>query len=215
MHTLKYILFIVFFGLCCTLTGMSQPKGYRQLSDISGFRKKMETTARNTQSIKSDFVQEKNLNVVSEKIVSSGKFRFRKESMIRMEYVHPYRYLMIINKDKVIIKDGQKTSSFSSRSNKLFTIINNIIIDCVQGTALDNKDFTPAVYTNDKNELLVLTPAKKELKDFFESIQVYIDIKDGSVIKIDMLEPSGDNTVITFTDKQINVPVADSEFRAD
>jgi outer membrane lipoprotein-sorting protein len=175
----------------------------------------METTAKNTQSIKSNFTQVKNLNVVSEKITSDGTFRFQKENKIRMEYLHPYRYLLIINQDKVIIKDGQKTSSFSSRSNKLFTVINNIIMDCVQGTALDNKDFTPSLYTNEKTELLMLTPVKKELKEYFQNIQVYLDAHDGSVVKIDMLEPSGDNTVITFTDKQINVPVADSEFRAD
>ena len=209
------MLILVLTWLTCITTGFSQPKGYRPLTDMAAFRNKMETTAKATKSIKSNFTQVKNLNVVSEKITSNGTFRFLRENKIRMEYLQPYRYLLIINQDKVIIKDGQKTSSFSSRSNKLFTVINNIIMDCVQGTALDNKDFTPAVFTNDKNELLIMTPAKKELKEYFENIQVYLDAKDGSVVKIDMLEPSGDNTVITFTEKQINVPVSDTEFRAD
>ena len=205
-------LLIFFFAITA---GNAQPKEYRPLNDVASFRKKMEATARSTKSIKSNFTQVKNLNVVAEKIVSNGTFRFLKENKIRMEYLQPYHYLLIINQDKVIIRDDQKTSSFSSRSNKLFTVINNIIMDCVQGTALDNKDFIPAIFTNDKNDLLLLTPAKKDLKEYFETIQVYLDITDGSVVKIVMQEPSGDNTVITFTEKQINVPVSDSEFRVD
>ena len=210
MH--KNIIHILIIFFTAITTGIAQPKGYHTISDEAAFRKKMSETAKLTNSIKSNFIQEKNLSVVSEKIISNGTFRFKKESKVRMEYIHPYRYLLIINNDKVVIKDDQKTNSFSSKSNKLFTIINNIIIDCVQGTALDNKDFKAAIFTNDKNNLLVLTPVKKELQDFFKNISVYLDSKDGSVIKIDMAEPSGDNTVISFTEKEINVPIADSEF---
>ena len=202
------LLFLLLTGMVC----LSQPKGFKTIADDAAFRKKIADNAENTQTIKSNFVQEKNIQVVSEKIISKGTFRFKKENKVRMEYTYPYRYLLIINQDKVIIRDDQKTNSFSSKSNKLFTLINSIIIDCVQGTALDNKDFKAAIYANDKNYLLVLSPVKKGLKDFFENISVYLDIKDGSVLKIDLAEPSGDNTVITFTEKEINVPIADAEF---
>ncbi len=203
---------IVFLLTLINQFSFSQPKGYKIITDQTAFSKKMTSTAKSTQSIKSNFTQEKNIQVVSEKIISKGTFRFKKQNKVRMEYTHPYRYLLIINQDKVIIRDDQKTNSFSSKSNKLFTLINTIIIDCVQGTALDNKDFKAAIYSNDKNYLLVLSPVKKGLKDFFENISVYIDIKDGSVFKIDLAEPSGDNTVITFTEKEINVPISDAEF---
>jgi outer membrane lipoprotein-sorting protein len=202
--------------VCCVLLMavnlQAQPKGYAAVNDMSTFRKKISETAAGTQTIRSNFTQEKNLNVLSEKITSKGTFRFKKQNKVRMEYTQPYKYLLVINNDKVMIRDEQKSNSFSSKSNKLFTLINNIIIDCVQGTALDNKDFKPAVFSNDKNYLLVLTPVNKDLKGFFESISVFLEIKDGSVFKIDMLEPSGDNTVITFTQKETNVPIADTEF---
>jgi len=205
----------IFLFVCMGLVAKSQPKGFHAIPDPAAFKIKLAEIGKATQTIKSNFIQEKNIQVVSEKIISKGTFRFKKQNKVRMEYVHPYHYLLIINNDKVQIKDDQKTNSFSSKSNKLFTIINNIIIDCVQGTALDNKDFSSTVYTNDKNYLLVLKPVKKGLQDFFASISVYLDIKDGSVIKIELLEPSGDNTVITFTDKEINVPISDAEFSTD
>src|SRR5215204_6373597 len=109
---LKYIIYIVLCIFAAITTGIAQPKGYHSISDEAGFRKKMAETAKLTNSIKSNFIQEKNLSVVSEKIISNGTFRFKKESRVRMEYIHPYRYLLIINNDKVVIRDDQKTNSF-------------------------------------------------------------------------------------------------------
>ena len=86
------------------------------------------------------------------------------------------------------------------------------MIDCVQGTALENKNFTSVVYENDKQYLLELTPKLKAFKDFFKKINIFIDKKDYSVNKFDMIEASGDNTVITFTNKQFNTNVTDANF---
>ena len=145
----KLLIFIalLLFGF----TSLAQPKGYKPVTDVPAFKKALLKTSASTQTIKCNFIQEKNLNIVSEKIVSEGTFRFKKQNKVRMEYLKPFRYLLIINNDKVIIKDDQKTNSFSSKSNKLFTVINNIIIDCVQGTALDNKDFNASILKKEKN----------------------------------------------------------------
>ena len=94
----------------------------------------------------------------------------------------------------------------------MFEYINKIIIDCVQGTAMNNKDFSSKVYENENEYLLVLSPLKKDLQEFFSSIRIYIEKKDYSVHKMDMSEPSGDNTVITFVNKQFNVTIPDEIF---
>lgn len=190
----------------------AQPKEFKAVSDESAFRKKFADAANSIQTIKSDFIQEKNLNVLSEKIISKGEFSFKKQNMVRMEYNIPFKYLMVINKDKVMIKDEQKTNTFSSKSNKLFEQINKIIIDCVQGTAMDNKDFNVNVFESDNQYFLMLSPNKKDLKEFFSTINIYIEKKDYSVHKMDMNEPSGDNTVITFVNKQFNVNIPDAVF---
>ena len=202
---------IVLFVLTC-FSSLAQPKGFKPVADEVLFKKKFSEAAANTQSIKADFVQEKNLNVLSEKIISKGTFLFKKQNMVRMEYSTPFKYLLVINKDKVTIKDEQKTNSFSAKSNKLFEHVNKIIIDCVQGTAMDNKDFNVKAFENENQYVLTLSAAKKELKDFFSGISIYIEKKDYSVNKMDMAEPSGDNTVITFTNKQYNTNIPDEAF---
>ena len=207
---LKSSVTILFF--CFALVLNAQPKGFKNSSDEAAFRNKFAATAATTHSIKSTFVQEKNMTVLSEKIVSKGEFYFKKPNMVRMEYMSPFKYLMVINKDKVTIRDSQKTNTFSAKNNKLFELINQIIIDCVQGTALNNKNFSAKILESDKFYLLSLTPLKKELKEYFAAINIYIDKKDYAVHKMDMLEPSGDNTVITFENKQYNVQIPDAVF---
>lgn len=205
------LLLLTFFSL---LSFAQAPKGFTKVKDLTTFKAKFAEASKAINTIKSDFTQEKNLSVLSEKIKSKGVFMFKKQNMARMEYTSPFKYLLIINNDKVFIKDEQKSNSFSSKSNKMFENINKIMIDCVQGTALENKNFTSVVYENDKQYLLELTPKIKAFKDFFKKINIFIDKKDYSVNKFDMIESSGDNTVITFTNKQFNTNITDANFLA-
>jgi outer membrane lipoprotein-sorting protein len=202
----------IFLGMALGISLNAQYTGYSPVADPAKFRIDFSTATQKILTIKSDFVQEKNLSMLSEKITSKGKFWFKKESRVRMEYSHPYIYLMILNKDRVFIKDGQKENKISARSNKLFQQINKIMIDCMQGTALNNPDFTTRIFENKTNSLIELTPVTKSLKELFKSINVIVDRKDFSVARIEMLEISDDNTLIRFTNKELNAAIPDSLF---
>ena len=132
--------------------------------------------------------------------------------MVRMEYTQPFQYLMIINRDKVFVKDAQKENKVSAKSNKLFQQINQIMIDCMQGTTLANKDFQTRVFENKSAYLVEMVPVVKGLKDLFKHINVTIDKNDYSVNSIEMLELSGDNTTIRFTNKELNTTIEDALF---
>ncbi|MBK5272538.1 MAG: outer membrane lipoprotein carrier protein LolA [Bacteroidia bacterium] len=200
------------FVLVVAISLKAQYSGYSPVADLAKFKTEFSAATQKTSSIKSDFVQEKNLSMLSEKITSKGKFWFKKESMVRMEYNQPYQYLMVLNKDKIFIKDGQKENKISAKSNKLFQQINKIMIDCMQGTALNNPDFKTRVFENKSTSLIELTPIARGLKELFKNINVIVDNKDFSVISIEMLELSGDNTLIRFTNKELNAAIPDSLF---
>ena len=80
------------------------------------------------------------------------------------------------------------------------------------GNVLNNADFNSSSYSSKDDYLVILFPVKQELKDFFENINVYVNKSDYSVSKIELIESMGDVTAITFTDKQINVPVDEKVF---
>ena len=86
------------------------------------------------------------------------------------------------------------------------------MIDCMQGTALNNPDFKTRVFENKNNGLVELTPVTKGLKEMFKNINVVVDKKDFSVISIEMQELSGDNTLIRFINKEPNAAIPDNLF---
>jgi len=190
----------------------AQYAGYMLLTNSTAFKEQFTAASQKTNTIQSDFVQEKNLSMISEKIVSKGKFWFKKENSVRMEYNHPFIYLMILNNGKVYIKDAQKENTVAAGSNKLFRQINNIMIDCMKGSALDNPDFTARIFEGRQTFLIELSPAAKSLKDLFQHINIIVDKKDYTVAMIEMYEPGGDNTIIHFINKQLNATIPDALF---
>jgi len=208
MHKIYFLVLIVFI----TADVKAQQGEYAPVKDLEKFKEQFTAVAAKVQTIKSDFTQEKNLSMLSEKIVSKGKFWFRKENLLRMEYTKPYEYLMILNKDNIYIKDGEKESRVSVKSNKIFQQINKIVIDCVEGEVFNNPDFNTTAFESKTSYKVELSPIGKTLKQFFTNIDVFIDKKDYSVTTIEMNENSGDNTILHFTDREFNTVIPDAVF---
>jgi outer membrane lipoprotein-sorting protein len=206
----RVVLFVLVFT--CFSDAFAQYNGYKVVTDIATFRNELSSQSSKINTIASNFTQEKILTALTERITSTGTFKFKRSNKVRLQYTKPFTYLMIMNGDKMKVKDDQKEAQVNVRSNKLFQQINRIMIDCIQGTILDSKDFTARVFENEKGFLLEMTPTTKTLKDFFANIVLKIDKADYSVRSIDMNEPSGDQTTMTFTDKKLNVPIDDEVF---
>lgn len=203
---------LVCLSLCLMLIGRAQYAGYKPVADLSRFKELFTSTAQSTQTIKADFTQDKELSLLSEKITSKGKFWFKKENKVRMEYQQPFQYLMIINQNNIYIKDGQKENKFSSKSNKLFQQINKIMVDCIQGSVLNNPEYKINVFENTQGFLIELSPSAKALKEFFKNINIFVARKDYTVSKLEMHEQSGDRTVITYLNKELNTMLPDALF---
>ena len=207
--------FILFVGVILSTlchTTFAQYPGFKPVSDLSAFKKQFASESAKVKSITSDFTQEKTLMALTEKITSLGKFWFKRENRVRIEYVRPFTYLMVMNGDKMLVKDNEKESKINVKSNKLFQQVNRIMIDCVQGTILESKDFTTKVFEDDKVYLLEMTPTSKSLRQFFQTIMLTVEKKDYSVKSIEMNEPAGDKTIIAFKNKILNEQVADAVF---
>jgi outer membrane lipoprotein-sorting protein len=190
----------------------AQYAGYKPVSDLVNFKKEFAIQSAKINSISSNFRQEKILTALTEKITSTGTFRFKRSNKVRIEYQKPFSYLMIMNGEKILVKDESKESRVNVRSNKLFQQVNRIMVDCIQGTMLESKDFTTKVFENNERYLLEMIPVSKNLKEFFQTIVLHVEKKDYSVHAIEMNEPAGDQTIITFTDKKLNDQVPDAVF---
>jgi outer membrane lipoprotein-sorting protein len=189
-----------------------QYPGYALLNYTEPFKKSFAQATDIMESIQADFSQEKSLTMLSEKINSTGKFWYRKKDDLRMEYIRPYPYLMILHEGKIFIKEGQKENKISARSNKIFQQVNRILIDCVSGTMLENPDFQYHIYESTVAFLIELKPLAKNLKELYKNINIVIDKKDYTAKAIEMYELSGDKTIIRFQNKELNAHIPDSVF---
>lgn len=206
------------FGIAIVLTGLivitgnAQHKGYRPVADVPAFKKQFAAQSAKVSSIECAFAQEKVLTALTEKITSTGKFWFRRNNKVRIEYVKPYTYTMIMNGDKMLFRDDQKENRVNVKSNKLFQQINQIMIDCVQGTVLDSKDFNVTVFEDEMTYLLEMVPTSRSLREFFSTIVLKVDKSDFTAASIEMNEKSGDSTTILFKDKKLNTQFSDAVF---
>lgn len=206
----KIILLLVI--VFCTNNIIAQVSDFKIMKDTLSFKNKLQEKAKLTTSIESNFVQEKNLSMLSEKIVSKGHFCFKKSNLLRWEYLSPTAYLIIINKEKIYIKDGKKTSKYDTRSNKIFKKINDMMLNSVQGNVLDHKEFKIKYLENDSYYLVEMLPKNKEMQTYMKQLSMFFDKQDYTVSKIRMTELSDDYTTIEFSSKKINPILNDSQF---
>ncbi len=184
------------------------------MKDPDVFKKKLGESTRSTNTLRSDFTQVKNLSVMADRIVSKGKFYFRKEKQLRWEYTEPFSYCIIMNDDRVWIRDESKETRFDARSNRMFREINGIMIGCVRGTILnDGKNFKSVLQENPDLYLVKLYPQNPQFREFLAEIRICFDRANLSVRRLEMVEASGDDTRIDFTGTRINQPLDDELFR--
>ncbi len=205
--------YIIFFVLISFVSSFAQLDGFSKMADSDSFKARMSQEAERTHSISSDFVQKKFLSFMEEEMESSGIFKFKKDNRLRWEYILPYPYAIVLKGDKVRIKEeGKKVNEFDMSSNKTFKKINDLMLDCVRGTVLENDEFDLAYYESKGEYLIHLLPKSKEMKNLLQNVYIYFGKDDYQVASIHMAEESGDYTHITFKNKKLNEELGEGHF---
>lgn len=202
------LLFVVSCFAC-----FAQPKGYSSAKNVESFKTALAQSNATVQTISSDFLQTKNLSLLAEKIKSKGKFYFKKDNKVRIEYTSPFSYLLVMNNGQMMVKDEQKSSKINTRNSKMMQSVNRIIIDCMRGSVFQNPDFRVTVYENAQHYLLSLVPAADAMKKMFSQIDVYMSRKDFDVDRLTMTEQGGDFTNMEFTNTHHNAPLDEALFK--
>ncbi len=201
--------YLILFFLFIANTAFAQ---YKLIPDNAAFRSQFTAASSAIITISADFTQIKTLSVLSEKLTSKGKFYFKKDNLVRMEYTSPYQYLMVINGNKVSIKDGSKTTTMSGRSNKLFQQINQLIMDCMRGTVFENKNFSVRLFEDADTYLAEMTPVTSQMAGLFKKVNVIMDKSNFLVSRVQMFEPSGDYTSMNYSNQKLNANLPDALF---
>ena len=208
-----FVAFIIIWGLFVSPI-FAQKEGFKKVENEASFRQKMEETTLATNSIKSEFVQEKQLSFMEEPIISEGQFYFKKEQKIRWEYQQPFSYIVILNGSELLIDDEGHTNEIDLKGNKTFQEINATINNSLQGNVWANaKDFEPILLESEALYLIQLLPQTAQMKEYFTKIEVYFNKKNYQLEQVILFENGGDFTKIAFKNNVINGEVKEALFR--
>jgi outer membrane lipoprotein-sorting protein len=208
--SIRYVIFSFFFFMAFTTTAQIPSAS---MKDVQAFKLKLENMSKQVNTIESDFVQEKNLSVLTNKIISKGHFIYKKENNIRWEYLQPYRYLIIISNNKIFIKEENNQKQYDIQSNKMFQEMNKFISGCIQGDILKNEqDFKIGYFEDDKTYFVSLMPRSEGMRKMLNEVQIWFNKNDLTVTRINMVESGGDYTKIDFINKKLNTEVPVEKF---
>lgn len=211
-HIKNFRLIIIFPLAIISSNLFAQPKGFKALSDTAAFRKKFNEKSKSISSNEADFSQEKYISVMTEKILSKGKFYYKKNNLMRWENTEPTKQIIVLNNAKMIIKDKNKIKTYDANSNKLFKGLNEMMLTTASGNMLNSKEYKNALFENEKYYLIELKPIQATTKKFVKTIEILVEKTDYTVFQIKMNEPSDDYTKIQFFNKKLNQPIEDKLF---
>jgi outer membrane lipoprotein-sorting protein len=209
----RYLTILIYFILINCWSSLTAQEVTEPLKDIESFKAKLAKMAESTSTISCDFIQEKYLVILSQKIISKGQFYFKKENNIRWEYTSPYKYLIIISNNQLYTADDKSQNRYDLKSNKMLQEMNGFISGCVQGDILKNdKDYSIGYFENSKFFYVKLVPRAEKMRQMLKEVQIWFDKNDLTVSGLKMVESGEDYTKIGFVNKKLNPDIPIEKF---
>lgn len=148
-------------------------------------------------SLQADFMQVKEMAIVKEKMVSSGKMYFQ-DGSLRWEYLKPSKSVFVTDKDQM-------------KSNRMFRSMAGLMAGSVTGINLNDPSFKVTMYSPGKGYVAELVPLKREMKQMFTKIRLLFGA-DNRVRQVELEESQG-RTVITLSNVKYNVSLDPGLFK--
>ena len=149
-------------------------------------------------SLQADFMQVKEMAIVKEKMVSSGKMYFQ-DGSLRWEYLKPSKSVFVTDKDQM-------------KSNRMFRSMAGLMAGSLTGINLNDPSFKVTLYSPGKGYVAELVPMKREMKQMFTKIRLLFGA-DNRVRQVELEESQG-RTVITLSNVKYNVSLDPGLFKA-
>ena len=192
------ILAAFFLGL--SLAGSVSAQDLKVLSEPDAQKAAAAINSANAgvKSLQADFMQVKEMAIVKEKMVSSGKMYFQ-DGSLRWEYLKPSKSVFVTDNDQM-------------KSNRMFRSMAGLMAGSLTGINLNDPSFKVTMYSPGKGYVAELVPLKLEMKQMFTKIRLLFGA-DNRVRQVELEESQG-RTVITLSNVKYNVSLDPGLFKA-
>lgn len=187
----------------------------KKLEDKQSFERKLELSTKEVKSIESSFTQIKHLDVFDNDITLKGKFYYKYNNKICLDYTGSLSYIIVINADKLKIVDNGKKSIVNLGSNKTMKEMQGMLTACMSGDISQlSSEYELEYFEDSKHFLVVVKPKSKVVQEYIKDFHIYFDKKDMSVDKLRISENTTDYTDYLFGNKKFNTLQNDDKFSA-
>lgn len=192
--------------LCVLLLILSLPLRGEPYKPIELHRCQTDITAAlaKIHSIESDFTQTKHNALLSNDVVSKGRFYYQTPDKICMQYT-TLDYKMVSNGQQLQIMSNGKQRIVSLKNGGRASAIHDIIAGCTTGNfdAL-GKNYVCVCFTDDTHYRIRIEPRNKTVRNYMAYIEITLLKQDARVTSLKIYE-SGDNfTRYDFTNQRFN-----------
>ena len=203
---LAIVIFFSYFQL------QAQSSKFKKIATDDPVVEQLSEAARKSISIQADFTQKKYLDFLEEEIISKGKFYFYK-GKLKWAYQSPTKYIILIKNGEITISDDEKTTKYDVSSNKLFGILNDIMLHLIQGKFIEDDAFGIDFFQNEDQIKVILRPKMVYMANFLQEIHMFMNSSNALVSEIKMLEANGNYTSIYFSERILNEKISDEVFQ--
>ncbi len=210
---LVFLLVFLFSNIAIITKQNNIKNSFVRIEKPDDIKNKIIAKANSTINIKSDFTQEKHLDLFEEVIISHGVFYFQKPNSIRWQYNDPISYTIVLDGKTVQIKDEESLKKYDMDSNPIFKEINKLLLNSLNGEILNSSDFKIEYFGNKYEYMARLLPQNTAMTDVLSSIEIYFNNIDFGVTAIKLNEATDDFTYIKFNQRIINGEIPNNIFK--
>lgn len=158
------------------------------------------------ESISSDFVMEKNLSIAQKPLISKGHFYFKKSGFLYWSYSSPFVSGYLMEESKVYswkyIGSKKKVEDITKQ-----TYAKRMIEYIYMFLSMDMGKISQTYDLKEEENCLELYPKKNIKGNTLEKIKLYLDLENSVVTEVDIIDKSGDNTIIKFNNSLTNIDI--------
>ncbi|MDD5223231.1 MAG: outer membrane lipoprotein carrier protein LolA [bacterium] len=180
-------------------------------SDLETVRQSMSAV----KSISAEFIQSKNMKILSKPLISKGHFYYLAPGNLRWEYDSPVKNVLLMDRGtirKYSWRDGRFEPDLSSRLEPIRVVMEQIS-GCLNGSFAENKYFAASL-TGSAPEKIELLPRSDEFAKMIQRIIITLSKVPGVIQTVEILEPGNSSTLIKFDRVQLDAPLPDKIFQS-
>lgn len=175
------------------------------VTDLTELNNRLSGFAHDLQSIESDFVQTKHIDIFNEDVISNGTFLYYNGSKICLDYTHPTAYRMVINGNKLMTVSNGRKSIVTLKSNAMMNEMQSMISACMTGDlSAISSDFDLTYAQDDTRYSITVIPRKQAVRQYIARIEIWLNKKDMAVTELIFHENGTDYTRYSFKNRKFN-----------